>query len=394
MRISEMRSREDADRILAETLATGWSDQFGVAVAVSLDPDAAGQAFLHQPLLGAYFTARPSRSVRRFLRDFFRFTPVRSRRAAQWVLGTAITTSVGLRLASAAALKVTPPLPAADEWVVLPGNQRIRTFDFATGTSRVFLKKGFSPAAFRNELAVRGGGATGPFPAIVRQCAAGSWFEEPIFDGFALPRCPPWCDVRRLEAMAHEALEAWSSPTARTASAAGYAGECLASLEAAVPALPGGGDWSDLARIGEGLCARAAELGSVELARGHGDFQPGNVLVARDAREVTLIDWEHAGERSRSYDRMVYALRTRSDSGLSGRLLRYVRGEAFANLAPPPDARERSARLALFLLEDLLWYATESLAGPYRAASQGLHGYRRELSVFGPGLDRLWLGRC
>ena len=98
---------------------------------------------------------------------------------------------------------------------------------------------------------------------------------------------------------------------------------------------------------------------------------------------VVLIDWEHSAVRMRDYDRLVFRLQTRPCTGLARRLRR----------SAGPLARELSweagqvwPQLALFLLEDLVWFSDESLIGPTLCISAGLVQYERELSLLGPDL--------
>ena len=70
-----------------------------------------------------------------------------------------------------------------------------------------------------------------------------------------------------------------------------------------------------------------------------------------------LIDWEHAAVRMRDYDRLVLTLGSRSAAGLAERLA---------------ASDEPAHVLALFLLEDLTFFAHESLIGPYTRPSLGL----------------------
>jgi len=135
-----------------------------------------------------------------------------------------------------------------------------------------------------------------------------------------------------------------------------------------------------LVAASERLAGRAAGLGEVPLAVGHGDLQPGNVLVSRDGREVTIIDWEHSAERWRHYDRLTWAVGGRGGLGLAERLGAVVEGAAPAGLPALPAGRgARQQAVALYLLEDLLWFAHESRAGPYRRVSGGLSARLAEL---------------
>ena len=100
----------------------------------------------------------------------------------------------------------------------------------------MFLKVGFDPTALRTEIAVRGSGAQGPWVPIT---ASGlTWFEEPIFDGFALPRCPPWYSRQDLAAAALGKLDAWLDRTERQVAGRVHAEAVLARLTGSLRGLP------------------------------------------------------------------------------------------------------------------------------------------------------------
>jgi hypothetical protein len=365
-----MQRREPFEALLSETLTRGWSEQFGHPVEVS----APGRQWQMQPLISAYFSADVDARARRYLRDSFRYTPVRSRAIAQWLLGTALASPIGLRLSGRPGFDVTPPLEHADATLVIPGNQRIRVMNFETGRSRVFLKQGFNSATIENEIAVRGAGASGPFPQIEAHADDGHWFEEPLLDAQALPRCPPRFDRAHCAEQAVQLLNQWLESTQRKAASAEYVAALLSrcSEDLAQVAKRFGSDWTDMSATLALVAELAAKAGDITLAQSHGDFQAGNILVSNADGAVTLIDWEHSAVRSRDYDLFVYDLQSRASVGLAQRL------RAGLNKGLPHTEVSRE-RLSLFLLEDLSWFLHESLTGPFEQPSEGLVQYRSEL---------------
>src|SRR5690554_7603738 len=129
MRISEMRKREPFDRILVETLTRGWSEQFNRHTEVKpfCDTDE-GQHWSYHPLLSAFVVPEVNRTVRQFLKNSFRYTPVRHRVIPQWVLGTVLGSRIGLQLARQPGFTLSEPFADAASMAVVPGNQRVRIF--------------------------------------------------------------------------------------------------------------------------------------------------------------------------------------------------------------------------------------------------------------------------
>lgn len=383
MDVRELQQREDLDGILRGTLAAAWSRQLGRAVAVEA-PSSHGQQWVLHPLLGSFSTRDPEGAARRFARDRFRYARTVPRLLPQWALGTFVASRPIWLLASRAGFSVDPPIPGARSLLVVPANQRIRIFDFARRVVRAYQKNGFSKATLRTEIRVRGGRREGPFVPIRNHDAAAGWIEEPLVDGFTLARCPPWIRRRKVETSAFRRLGDWLAESTRDDAAPGdYAHRVGADLTTAlcdVDARFGTGFEAHVGPWRTLLVDRAAELEELRTAFGHGDFQPGNVLIPRGSAEPLLIDWEHAGRRSIFYDRMVYALETRWEGPHPARVAALVDGEVEPLCGVLPDRRHgRSRAFALFVLEDLLWFARESLTGPYRRPSTGLRRYCERL---------------
>ena len=259
-----------------------------------------------------------------------------------------------------------PGHPRAHERLVLPGNQRLRAFDFGRGTTRVHLKQGFDAASIRTEVAVRGGGRQGPFPQITRSDPEGTWFEEPIVQGFVLSRCPPWKPRARYEAEGLRLLEEWLTASEKTADVAPYVASVHARFaelcDAFAERYPD--EPRALGRAGEVLAARANTLDKLTLAHSHGDFQPGNLLVEQRTDRVFLTDWEYSARRSRRFDHLVHELRLRSAVGLATRVRSYGGDRAEGALA---------------LLEELVRLLEENLSGCYIAPSVAYRCMTREL---------------
>jgi len=241
------------------------------------------------------------------------------------------------------------------------------------------LKAGFEPAPVLKEVGVRGKG-DGPFPRITSWDPAGTWFEEPIIEGFALPRCPPWKDRSAFEQKALRLLASHLKAKVRPRAAVAYAMALSESVQAQALRMDARVAGDLARRLGPVLPVLASEAGllaEVPLSETHGDFQPGNVLVENGTERVLLTDWEHAEERYAKYDFLVWGLRSRFAAGLSARLQAFLSrgalGPAAAYLPEIENAAWRRRALALFLLEELSWILRDGLSGPRAALSPTAH---------------------
>lgn len=383
-----MRRREPFASILVETLARGWQEEFGVPFRVQ-DGDRTGQQWRERRPFSAFAIGQASKNCRLFLRDSFRHTPVVWRKPAQWLLGTLAATPTGLRIGAGSVFTVEPAVPGAADRLILPGNRRVRMFDFGRGVVRVQTKVGFSTTGFNREIAVRGGDLSGPFPPITRHDVAAGWFEEPVLDAVALPRCPPGVDYRLvLEAVLAE-LDAWSRPSFQTEEAGAWAEQLRNRFDTLCQGIEARFNWlfTPSAAAATRLITRQAMTGgTIVTSVGHGDLQAGNILVGRNGATV-ITDWEHSSRRFAAYDRLVALLGSRSPAGLGNRLTRFVMAGKVEGSDPSNLAHaSRVGAAAMLVLEDLVWYAEECLAGPFQIPSAGFLQYVHELPAIAAAL--------
>ena len=214
-------------------------------------------------------------------------------------------------------------------------------------------------------------------------------------DAYVLPRCPSKWNKRELELEAFSRLDEWQASCAyKLVSVQGYSTSLLDRINQALKSISekwSGIDCKVVAAWAEILATTSLQLGQVELAQTHGDFQPGNILVSKASQEVTIIDWEYCAPRYALYDRFVYGLHSRPVQQMYQYCLRWL---SCARFLPglecqPLDRDWRLASLSMFLLEDLLWYLEHSTAQGYQTLSMGLSAFLRELACFGPYLEQL-----
>lgn len=375
MHVAEMEEREPFQRVLRETLEVGLSEYCGLEQIVSMGRSA-GQHWSYLPLFSAFGPERPTRQVRRWLKDSLAFTPVSHRLPAQY-LGAAVGSSRwGLAWMSRPGFSLAPGLPDPRSALIVPGNQRVRLLSFHAGTTRVWAKSGFERHGMLTEVSVRGGAQRGPFVPITAHGPEGAWFEEALIDGLVLPRVPPWVRTRDVLSDVLRRLDEWSSVDGETLSARSYADQ-LRGIASELMVRVKSRHPTSLEALGtltlERLCRGAARLGTAEVCRTHGDLQPGNIMLQRAGAAGVVLDWEHSRRRFRHYDRLVLGLATRSGRGQRTRVQQFLQGRSYFPLDElPRSAAWRRGAVALLALEELVWHLRESLSGPYRAAPRGL----------------------
>ena len=316
--------------------------------------------------------------------DRFRFTPVRRRAPLQWLLGTVLTAKPVLR-ASTVAFRVDPPLENSSKLLIVPGSRRIRIFDFESGVTRSVIKEGFDRSSMETEIALRTF-EKGPFLNLIRHDLDGMWFEEPIIGGYPLPRIPPWWDRRALEQRAMDLLISWSSAKASSVNADEHvdllrttADSVFARMRALFP------EYASVfhSALVDQLVERASGPGSIPVSETHGDFQPGNVQIAKDRRVLHILDWEFVGRRFLYYDLLSYGLHLRNPGGFMRKTMRFL-SSADAGAASPfiPEVGSSAWRrraFALLALEEIVRAGKDAASGPYRRPPHNLHGFCKQL---------------
>lgn len=367
MKISELKQREDIYSVLSETLETYYNYRYSKEIRVSSSEN------LHQcwhvcETLNSLHCSNLGPRPRRYLSNEFRHSPIWYRKVPQYFLGLFITTPLVLGLVSKMALWVEPPLPDAQDSLIIPGNRRIRIFNFASGVVTAIAKNGYDDFSLKKEISVRYKTDLGPFLPISDADNNCRWFEEPIISGFSLPRCPPFAGKARYEKEAVSKLSLWQENSMSASAPSSYVETLSESItkkgEAAKSIFPSFKQELLVSAL-DFLRKRAIAYDKVELVFSHGDFQPGNVLVDQKSKKVWIIDWEYAAYRSRYYDFFVWSLLSRYPSGLKKRLENFRKLGVQMSCGPLArltcENSNRDAAFATFLMEELDWHLDEDL---------------------------------
>ena len=389
MRISEINKREPLADIMQRTLENGLAKWHGSDYRVTLFDGKRlnTKLWYEQSLLNAYFVDNIADKPRRFLRDNFRYTNPSWKAPIQYIYGSMLASRYGLKFSSAPAFCITPEIPNDGHILIMPGNLRIRIFDFKRNITRLMLKDGFSPGSMLTEIQIRGKGPAGPFPSFTGWDQDGSWAEDPIQDAYSLPRCPPPVDRKKAIEDTILKLYEWYENSKKIIPAHEYVadicGRVKEQLEKTTERFKNL-DENEIQTIIANLSESARQMNHVELAMTHGDFQPGNILVDKTDLNTNIIDWEFAAERYIHYDRLVMELRTRSSVGLANRIKSYIdNGCSFCTNVFGDDNQSGRSAISLFLLEDLLWHLSDVLNGPFISVPQGFTLFVHEMKNLG-----------
>jgi hypothetical protein len=383
MRVSEMCQRESFHEIFDDTLSTWMSMHYGKEVSVSSNEPNKGQIWLYHPFLSAYYTSDCSKMVRHFLRDMSRFTPVVWRRIPQWIYVSSICTPLGINLFGKGKLTISPSINGSSDLVILPGNKRIRIFDFNAGSSWVISKKGFDTAGMKAEICTRLlFNDPGTLP-ITDYADDYSWLKEPILNGFPLPRLPFSAERRGvIERQSVSYLAKLLNGSHKTVLVEHYGRDLITSIVKKSEKVQNRYNVScnKIIKFSELILNTYVETREVVVSDTHGDFQPGNIMYDKQTDQIYIIDWEHCKQRSCYYDFFTYHLKSRAGGGLASRYAEsFSWSDILLNEKQLPVSEEFLSYISLFALEELDWYLSESLAGPFNFPSMGLANYIKEI---------------
>ena len=388
MDLREISRQEDLIAVVQRTMQPVWSEHLGKEVRISRAPlDARSQPWQMNQWLGAFYSEDPAAAPRKFMADRFRFTANWLRLPFQWAYGSYLVSRPRLRTGEVGFF-VTPGLPKAPDILVVPGSRRIRTFDFSRGTTRSYLKAGYSAEATAREIEVRATGE-GPFPRIVAKSPQNTWFEEEILSGYTLPRIPPWWNRKTLERLLLLSIAEWLAARVQPSDAGEYISGLMSDISEALRLFAH--QYPAHAQVVNLNYIRSLEMQLnhdqvLLLSQSHGDLQPGNVHLT-PGREVYFLDWEFSALRHQNYDLLTYGLSARWPIGLAGRVQRFVAtgdlGLVTQFLEGESTREVRKRLVTLYLLEEIARATRACVSSPFVAPPIGYLHLWSELRQLG-----------
>ncbi len=375
MKLKLLLDREPIGAITEQTLGQVWTARYGNPFEVQWLPrdDAPSRNgyrsrqhwICNAPLNVIFLPGTNRRQLEPIQREFGR-SLVRWRQPLQ---STYLQMALSPRWASAfrcATLAVRPEVPDGRNWIIIPGNHKIRLLNRAENSCLVAAKHGFPQEPMRREIDVHTVASSLDLPVVpMLQCsAAGDWYLERYICGTPLNRWPCQDEARAVASQASAHLRRLLDHGLEYRAAADYADQLAADLDALIRTanlckrfrLP---QVSELIDRLAGLTRRATW--TIPIGQTHGDFQPANILMQDD--RYWIIDWELTRRRQAAYDPLVFFLAARFPQGLAERLQslgssRELPGEIARHVGSAYDwtgPGQRNSYLAIFLLEDVQW---------------------------------------
>ena len=393
MRLSLLLQREPFGSILEKTLSAYWSEIHGAAYTVRWDgdgdrPPCWGQRWLMNQRLNSIFAADgESAAFEPVRREYGRATQPWLR-PLQWSYVQAASRWRSKQWLASPGMCVSPAVPDASGLLILGGNSRIRALDHAAGKAHVIPKVGFDNSNIERELAVRE--LTDAAPDLIEVGPNNGWYTENYVLGTPLNRVGNSSRAERAFAEAAGGLQRVHARTKESSDVVAYAEELCERVQKRLATGPLVEDETREALSGtarraqRAVVSKASGAGSFEAVQAHGDFQPANILVGAD--RTWLIDWEHTSRRQSAYDPLVFSLRSRFPEGLGERIASALHRPdrpvlvEWSGLGWSEKAR-RALSLSVFVLEELDFYVSESLAPALYGPTPDLPTINSELPI-------------
>ncbi len=297
MRISLLIDREPFGSVLERTLSDYWSRKYGTAYQVAWNRPLAARGEATQNWYGnAYLNCifRPAIDSAAFepvRREFARST-VRWRRPWQRAyvrLASGRPTSAWLAQHQ---MRVSPPVPAADQLLIVPGNRKIRLLNHTDQLSVCMLKHGFAADGFHRELVARAiaSEVACPVPELLEVCRDAGCYTEHYITGTPLNRLSSAGQQREATRSAVAHLKPFVVQTQQVRDVATYATELLHCIQRSL--VPDNRHNHPKLTLAEQQARRLHSQvcegwqGELLMSMTHGDFQPANVLRRRERRVV------------------------------------------------------------------------------------------------------------
>jgi len=198
MRISLLQQREPFGAIFERTMARFLRERYGASFSVRWHDEPGmirafrqkSQAWFINIYLNAIFSEQAEAAVFEPLRREFSRSRMGWRRPIQQFYVNAASSPLTNRFFAQAWLEITPSVTGAENWLIVPGNHKIRILDRQAGKVTSILKDGFDAAFFKNEVETRRAAeAAGVMvPTLSSVEVSNGWFEEQYVLGTPLNR--------------------------------------------------------------------------------------------------------------------------------------------------------------------------------------------------------------
>lgn len=380
MGFQALLTREDYYGILKDTLQRYYTQRYGNGIEVGYEPKPGAAELIMNPRLGMIFQPWPPRQPRKYLYRSYniRGNVVKNIAAKAFVF---LSTHSRSLFTLPRKLYIYPADMVKRDTMICYLNRSIRIFDFDEGKTVSIQKETFTSKFFQNQLQFRKETKYDFIPPIIAY--GENWFEETILKGKSLAR---ETDKDQFTAGEHQALTSVLELAKETRELADSRAYITEIIEGCRQYLTRAKDIKGITTFNEAtnylellstVLVQAPE--KLPLAETHGDLQAGNIWL--EGEKAWIIDWETHAKRSIWFDVTTLVFGTRYYGGIRT-LTSKLKGGGLKETMLHGQQCDWNARLmvALFLVEDLLFYLEDMMELPGQGGKDSFDIYMNELS--------------
>lgn len=360
----DILSREDIDAIMGETL----SEYFHTKVTIS--EQYRRGCFILCPRLNTAVFDMASKGVRHTVQ---RSHAVQRNVLTKLAMAMFIKVAFSRRGMFGCKYIVFDHVPDHSEsLMILPGNMKLKVFDFQEGTITNILKEGFEEASLKSEMDIRLNPAKEYILPLKLERA--NVYCEKLIQGRSYDRLENHLAASMIGKIEDILLDIQQG-NRTTINCADYLRKQVEIVSQLLMKLQCEQALRDrilsfveqLRRFGEG---------EVVLSDSHGDFQNGNIFVSDDGR-IYILDWETYAIRSIGYDLLTFFYKFRYRTDYLKRIDDYLNNESWNAIAQKYGLPSSDKRVVLstYFMEDTIWLLKETLSTPEKRVSDGIKKY-------------------
>ena len=372
--------REDYYGILKNTLQRYYNQRYGEGIDVGYEPKEGAAELLMNPRLGMIFQPYPPRVMCNYIYRSYdiRGNMVKNLAAKAFVFVSTHTRSL---FTMPKKLYIYPSTLVKKETMIAYLNRSIRIFDFKEGTTVSIKKESFTSKFFQNQLQYRIKNKYDYIPQITAH--GDDWFEERILEGKSLARETDSAKYDEGAKITLSNIIALAKATTELKSTKEYVEDTVItcnSLLSKAKDVKGITTFdSAMAYLKRLFVVLSDAPITIPLADSHGDLQAGNVWLERGV--AWIIDWETYAKRSIWFDTTTLLFATRYYGGIK-KLVGSLNDGALKQTMLQGQHCDWGVRqmVAIFLLEDLLFYLEDMMELPEQGGKDSFDIYMNELT--------------
>ena len=257
--------------------------------------------------------------------------------------------------------------------LIMPGNMKIKVFDYHSNSVFNILKDGFSDVSIGIEREIRTGKDLKPYILPMKVIDDNNYSEE-LLSG---------CSIDRLDRRVFPNVEEEVKIIIRDIQlhnremrdGEAYFQYLIDEIQNRLKRI-NCDDYLKESIIGFAERLHPFVGKAVIVSDSHGDLQNGNVFIANNNR-IYIIDWETFGKRSIGYDLLTYYYKFRYRTNYLQRIEFFLKDENWKLVSESfgLDGIDKTKVLAVYFLEDLIWVINECECTPEKKESGSLEKY-------------------